>query len=150
VLRQQLLERLDVRAIRLERHADGRRAAAPDQRQRAVVRRRLGEHHVAGLQQRQRQELEQLERAVADQHLLGLDLLPLGEPAAQQRKAGRRGVHQHGFRVLGDRGGGGLGDLARGVALDRGHAAGEVDGLDGGHGVSRKVCSGERAGQLRD
>ena len=71
------------------------RAVAPQQRDRAVVGRRLGEDDVARLQQVQAEELDQLQRAVAGEHAIDGDALPLGQPLAQRLEAGRRAVLQH-------------------------------------------------------
>ena len=82
--RERPLERLDVRPVGLHRDADDRRAVPAKQRERAIVGRRLREHHVAGQQHVQAEELDQLQRAVAGEHPIGADLLPFGEPVAQR------------------------------------------------------------------
>ncbi len=71
------LERTDVGAVRLEGNADHGRAVATQHGDRPVVGRRLGEHDVAGLEQREAEELDDLQRTVGGEDLRRLDALPL-------------------------------------------------------------------------
>jgi hypothetical protein len=102
--RQRALERRDVRPVGFEGDADDPGAVAAEQRDRAVVGWRFGEHHVARLQQVNAEKLDQLKRAVAGQHLFGLHALPFGEPLAKRLKAERRSVLEHRGAVRTERG----------------------------------------------
>ena len=127
VLGERRFQGLEVRAVRFERDADHRRLMAAQERQGAVVGRRLDEHHVARLQQVQAQELDQLQRAVAGQHPIDAHALPSGEPFPQRLKAERRAVLHHRRAVAGERGARRIDDFLDRERVVRGHAAGEVD-----------------------
>ena len=84
--------------------------------------------------QRRAQELHQLQRAVAGEHLLGFDALPFGQPAALLRQARRSAVLQDRIGALRQHGSRAFGELGGGIGFVRGHAAGEVDGFESRHG----------------
>ena len=79
------------------------RAAVSQRQERAVVRRPLDDDRVARLHQRVEQERVRLHRAVGDDHLLGRDLVALGDPRAQRHVADRGPVRGHAARVVGER-----------------------------------------------
>ena len=81
---EQALERGDVDAVRLELDRVQVRATLLERQQRAVVGGPLDDNRVAGLDERIEQERVGLHRAVGDDHLLGLDLMALGDPLAQR------------------------------------------------------------------
>ncbi len=127
VLGQRRFERLEVRAVGLERDAHDRGVVAAKERQRPVVGRRFDEHHVARLHHLQAQELDQLERAVAGQHAVDARALPLGDELAQRLEPGRRAVLHHRRAVRFERRAGGVDDFLDRKRIIGGNAAGEVD-----------------------
>jgi hypothetical protein len=113
----------------LDRDADHFRAVAAQQRERPVVRRRLGEDGVAGLQQAQAEELNQLKRSVAREDAVDCYTLPLGEPLAQRLETKGRPILEHGHPI-GSEGGLRRGDhLVDRKGLAGGDSAREIDGL---------------------
>ena len=93
------LERGDVDPVGLELDHPHVGAAVAQRQQRAVVGGPLDDHRVAGLDQRVEQERVGLHRAVGDDHLLGRDLVALGDPLAQRRVADRGPVAGHAPRI---------------------------------------------------
>ncbi len=89
---QRPLERVDVDSVGLELDHPHVGAAVAQRQQRAVVGRPLDDHRVAGLHERIEEERVRLHRAVGDDHLRRLDLMALGDPAAQRQVADRRAV----------------------------------------------------------
>ena len=97
--RQHPLDRRHVDPVRLELDRAHVRPAAAQRQQRAVVRGALHDHQVARLDERLEQERVGLHRAVGDHHLLGLDLVVLGDPLAQRRVPDRGAVRGDAARV---------------------------------------------------
>ena len=90
--RQRALERGDVDPVGLELDHPHVGAALAQRQQRAVVARALDDHGVAGRDELVEEERVGLHRAVGDDHLLGLDPVALGDPAAQRHVADRGAV----------------------------------------------------------
>ena len=121
------LERGDVDPVGLELDHPHVGAAVAQRQQRAVVRRPLDDHRVAGADERVEQERVGLHRAVGDEDPLGRDAVALGDPLAQRHVADRGAVGGHARRVVGERP---LSGGAQAVDVDdveRRGAAGEGD-----------------------
>jgi hypothetical protein len=104
----------------------------PQQRERPVVRRHLGEDHVAGLDQMVAEEVDQLEGSVAGQDAIDGHALPLREPFAERQIPERGSVLEDRRAAAVENRGGRVDDLVDGKRFVRGHPACEIDG--GGHG----------------
>ena len=81
---QQGGERVGVDPVGLQLDRVQARAALAQRQQRAVVRRALDDHLVAGAHELLEQERVGLHRAVRDEHALGLDAVAVGDPRAQR------------------------------------------------------------------
>ncbi len=82
------LERREVGAVGFEWNAHHLQTMTTEHRDGPVVGRVLGEYHVAGFQQPETQELDDLQRTVAGQHAVGADALPLRDPLAERLEPG--------------------------------------------------------------
>jgi len=95
------LDRGDVDPVGLELDHPHVGAAVSQRQQRAVVGGALDDHRVAGFDERVEQERVCLHRAVGDDHLLGRDLVAVGDPLAKRRVADRGPIAGHPARVGG-------------------------------------------------
>ena len=124
------LERPEVEALLVDRHADDFRAEVGEQAERAIVRGRLHEHAapVPGEQVRG-DEGQPLQRAVAEDHATGVELVPLGNAGPERRVPARPAVREHGRRRPLQDGPGARRDLLQGQELRIGDASGQRDRL---------------------
>ncbi len=114
------------------------RAPLSQREQRAVIGGALDEHLVAGAHEVLEQERVRLQRAVRDEHPLGLHAVLVRDPGAQARIADRRTVGGGAGRVALEGPHGGVAQALHIDDVERRGAAGEGD---------RGACGGRHSGE---
>ena len=136
------LQRVDVDAVVGHRHRCDVGAQPLEDPQRPIVGRCLDDRPAALGEQHLREDREPRQRAGGQDHVRGVDPMPLGDPGAQRLVPGHRPVVQQRLALGQNCVARAVGQLLVGEQLGRRHAAGERDGR---HAPESRRADGQRA-----